>query len=329
MVADSENESKSPRAGIDPESLSQHRAARTRGLLCHTAVRHATVVCEAMTAEQNQSGSNPVSGTAGASSSDVTATSGDQATRRTSPDSPLAHSCDSISPLVRLLEVRKTFTMGEVSVDVLRGITMEIATGELLVVEGPSGSGKTTLLNIIGGLDQPTAGEVWFQEQNLSLLKPAELTRYRRDQIGFVFQFYNLISSLTVYENVLAATEVAGRSLDIDELLDWVGLSDRKDHFPGQLSGGEQQRAAIARAVAKDPKLLLCDEPTGALDFNTGKKVLALLRNLQQRLGTTIVIVTHNTAISAMADRLVRIRSGQIVYDKPNPHPIDPDQITW
>jgi putative ABC transport system ATP-binding protein len=221
------------------------------------------------------------------------------------------------------------FQMGEVTVEVLRGVSLELAAAELTVVEGPSGSGKTTMLNLIGGLDQPTRGHVWFKDSSLAEMSAAELTNYRRRHVGFVFQFYNLISSLTVRENVLAATELVDGAMAAEEVLELVGLGHRLDHFPGQLSGGEQQRTAIARAVAKNPELLLCDEPTGSLDVETGKKVLALLRDLQRRLGMSIVIVTHNTAIAAMADRIVRIRSGRIVHDERNARPLEPELIEW
>ncbi len=232
-------------------------------------------------------------------------------------------------PIVRLIDVWRAFQMGEVTVEVLCGVSLELLSAELTVVEGPSGSGKTTMLNLIGGLDRPTRGQVWFKGMNLAEASAAELTQYRRRHVGFVFQFYNLISSLTVRENVLSATELVDGSMEADEVLELVGLGHRLNHFPGQLSGGEQQRAAIARAVAKNPELLLCDEPTGALDVQTGKKVLALLRNLQRRLSMSIVIVTHNTAISAMADRIVRIRSGQITQAERNLAPREPEQIEW
>jgi putative ABC transport system ATP-binding protein len=231
--------------------------------------------------------------------------------------------------LLHLDQVGKTYRMGEVSVEVLKHIDLQIYTGELLVLVGPSGSGKTTLLNLIGGLDTPTVGHVWYEERDISESSPRELTKYRRETIGFVFQFYNLVPNLTARENVLVSTEISANPMDVDEVLELVGLSDRADHFPSQLSGGEQQRVAIARALAKDPELLLCDEPTGALDFETGKKVLRLLVDLKNRLGKTIMLITHNAALADAADRVVRLRSGEIVEIHGNPHPKPPEEIVW
>jgi putative ABC transport system ATP-binding protein len=232
-------------------------------------------------------------------------------------------------PLLRLENVGRTFQMGEVSVEVLRNISLEIYEGEMLVLVGPSGSGKTTLINLVGGLDAPTVGKAWFRDRELTGFSSRELTRYRRETIGFVFQFYNLVPSLTARENVMVATEISRNPLDVDETLRLVGLEDRMDHFPSQLSGGEQQRVAIARALAKNPDLLLCDEPTGALDFATGKVVLGLLREVQLRLGKTVVIITHNAAIGQIADRLVRLRSGEIVEVHENESPKSPEEIVW
>jgi putative ABC transport system ATP-binding protein len=231
--------------------------------------------------------------------------------------------------LLRLQDVGKTFEMGEVSVEVLRDITFDVYAGELLVMVGPSGSGKTTLLNIMGGLDSPSVGSVWFRNEDLTAASPRELTRYRRNSIGFVFQFYNLVPNLTARENVLVATEISTSPLDVDETLELVGLGERKHHFPAQLSGGEQQRVAIARALAKNPELLLCDEPTGALDFETGKHVLRLLVDLKDQFGKTVLVITHNGAIAPAADRVIRLRSGEIHELHENPEPQPPEEISW
>jgi len=231
--------------------------------------------------------------------------------------------------LLRLTDLGKTYQMGEVAVEVLRGIDLDIHAGELLVMVGPSGSGKSTILNLMAGMDQPTVGTVHYRDQNLTAAGDAELTRYRRDAIGFVFQFYNLVPTLTARENVMAAVEIALDPLNVDEVLEMVGLSDRADHFPSQLSGGEQQRVSIARALAKNPQILLCDEPTGALDFETGKRILRLLVDLRTRFGKTVLIITHNTAIAAIADRVVHLRSGEIVEISANEHPAEPEAIVW
>jgi putative ABC transport system ATP-binding protein len=231
--------------------------------------------------------------------------------------------------ILHLDAVGKTFQMGEVAVEVLRNINLDIYRGELLVIVGPSGSGKTTMLNIIGGMDSATQGKVLYQGRDLTLATPRELTRFRRDAVGFVFQFYNLVPNLTARENVLVATEISKNPLDVDEVLDLVGLRERKHHFPAQLSGGEQQRVAIARALAKNPELLLCDEPTGALDFETGKLVLKLLAKLSRELNKTVLLITHNVAIAPVADRVMKLRSGEIHDLHPNKHPVDPQEITW
>jgi putative ABC transport system ATP-binding protein len=208
-------------------------------------------------------------------------------------------------------------------------VQLDIYQGDFLVMVGPSGSGKTTLLNLIGGLDTATAGRVLYRGQDLATLGPRGLTRYRREKIGFVFQFYNLVPNLTARENVMVATEISDDPLDVVETLRLVGLSERMDHFPSQLSGGEQQRVAIARALAKNPELLLCDEPTGALDFETGKHVMALLVDVQKKLGKTIVVITHNSALGQIADRVVRMRSGEIVEMHVNETPVSPEEIVW
>lgn len=235
----------------------------------------------------------------------------------------------ALDVLLHLDGIGKIYQMGEVAVEVLRGLSLEILHGELMVMVGPSGSGKTTLLNIIGGLDTPTTGQVWYRDRDIALASAKDLTRYRRETVGFVFQFYNLIPNLTARENVMVSTEISRDPMDVDEVLDLVGLGARKDHFPAQLSGGEQQRVAIARALAKNPELLLCDEPTGALDFETGKKVLRLLVDLKNQLGKTILVITHNAALSEAADRVVRLRSGEIVELHTNPVPKPPEEIVW
>jgi putative ABC transport system ATP-binding protein len=232
-------------------------------------------------------------------------------------------------PLIRLEHAEKVFRMGEVEVPALRDVTLDVVEGELLVIVGPSGSGKTTLLNLIGGLDRPTSGTVRFRGRDLAALDRRELGAYRREELGFVFQFFNLIPNLTARENVMVAAELSDDPMNMDEALRLVGLSDRADHFPAQLSGGEQQRVAIARALAKSPAMLLCDEPTGALDFDTGKRVLDLLHDVNRRLGKTVVLITHNLAISRMADRVVRMRSGAVVEQRTNPDPASPDDISW
>jgi putative ABC transport system ATP-binding protein len=219
--------------------------------------------------------------------------------------------------------------MGEVSVEVLKNVTLEVRRGEFLALVGPSGSGKTTILNIIGGMDQPTAGAVIYDGRDLTQASGRELTRYRREEVGFVFQFYNLVPNLTARENILVSTEIAAAPRDVDEMLRLVGLEDRANHFPAQLSGGEQQRVAIARALAKNPELLLCDEPTGALDFETGKRVLRLLVDLNRQLGKTVVVITHNAALAEVADRIVHLRSGEISEMKENPKPIAPEDVVW
>jgi putative ABC transport system ATP-binding protein len=230
---------------------------------------------------------------------------------------------------LRLENVGKTYQMGEVAVEVLRRVTLEVADGELLVMVGPSGSGKSTILNIIGGMDSPSTGQVWYRDEELTADDARGLSRYRRDKVGFVFQFYNLVPNLTARENVMVATEIARDPLNVDEVLALVGLTDRADHFPSQMSGGEQQRVAIARALAKNPELLLCDEPTGALDFETGKRVLRLLVDVNQKLGKTVLIITHNTAIAPIGNRVLHLRSGEIVQIETNARPVPPEEVVW
>jgi putative ABC transport system ATP-binding protein len=225
--------------------------------------------------------------------------------------------------------IKKIYDMGEVQVHALRGVDFELYRGELLVLLGASGSGKSTLLNILGGLDVPTAGTVRFLDHDLTEAGDAELTRYRRDHVGFVFQFYNLIPSLTARENVALVTEIARSPMAPEEALGMVGPGERLDHFPAQLSGGEQQRVAIARAVAKRPDVLLCDEPTGALDSRTGRIVLTVLERVNRDLGTATALITHNAPIAAMADRVVRLHDGSIIEQYQNERRRSPEQIEW
>jgi putative ABC transport system ATP-binding protein len=230
---------------------------------------------------------------------------------------------------LELAHVGRTYQVGEVAVEVLKDVSLEIFRGEFLAVVGPSGSGKTTILNLIGGLDSPTVGRLTYRDQDLTTARAAELTRYRREAVGFIFQFYNLVPNLTARENVLVATEISADPADVDEILQLVGLLHRANHFPAQLSGGEQQRVAIARAIAKNPEILLCDEPTGALDFSTGKPVLQLLVDLNRRFGKTVVVITHNPALAQVADRVVYLRSGQITEVATNPHPRSAEEVEW
>jgi putative ABC transport system ATP-binding protein len=223
----------------------------------------------------------------------------------------------------------KVYRMGEVDVYALRSVDLDLYRGEFVVLLGPSGSGKSTLLNILGGLDVPTSGSVRFFEHDLTVEDDRELTRFRREHVGFVFQFYNLIPSLTARENVALVTEIAAAPMAPDAALQLVGLGDRMDHFPAQLSGGEQQRVAIARAIAKRPEVLLCDEPTGALDFQTGKLVLDALARVNRELGATTAVITHNAAIAAMGDRVVRLRSGEIVEIHRNVTRAAPADLQW
>ncbi len=225
--------------------------------------------------------------------------------------------------------ITKIYHMGEVDVTALRSVDLDLFEGELAVLLGPSGSGKSTLLNILGGLDVPTAGDVFYRDHDLSVDDDRALTRYRREHVGFVFQFYNLIPSLTARENVALVTEIAADPMDPEEALALVGLSERLDHFPAQLSGGEQQRVAIARAIAKRPEVLLCDEPTGALDYATGKVVLEAIALINRELGTTTAVITHNASIARMADRIIRMRSGRITEVEENPEKVSPAQLEW
>jgi putative ABC transport system ATP-binding protein len=235
----------------------------------------------------------------------------------------------STEAVFHLHKISKIYRMGEVEVYALRAVDLDLYKGEFVVLLGPSGSGKSTLLNIMGGLDVPTSGEVIFRDHNLTSANDKELTRFRREHVGFVFQFYNLIPSLTALENVAIVTEIAEHPMPPEEALKLVGLGDRLNHFPAQLSGGEQQRVAIARAIAKQPDVLLCDEPTGALDYETGKIVLEVLEQINRQLGTTTAVITHNVAIAAMADRVIRIRSGEIAESYQNPNKVSPHELSW
>ena len=225
--------------------------------------------------------------------------------------------------------VSKVYRMGDVEVHALRAVDLELYDGELVVILGTSGSGKSTLLNILGGLDVPTAGEVFYRDHNLTIQDDADLTRYRREHVGFVFQFYNLIANLTALENVELVTDIADKPMRPEEALKLVGLGDRMNHFPAQLSGGEQQRVAIARAVAKRPDVLLCDEPTGALDYTTGKLVLEAIERVNRELSTTTAIITHNAAIADMADRVLHMRSGTIAKEHRNEKRAAPADLMW
>lgn len=225
--------------------------------------------------------------------------------------------------------VSKIYQMGEVQVHALRSVNLDLYEGELAVLLGASGSGKSTLLNIIGGLDVPTLGEVIFRDHNLTQADDAKLTEFRRDHVGFVFQFYNLIPSLTALENVQLITEIAAKPMKAEDALEMVGLKERLNHFPAQLSGGEQQRVAIARAIAKQPDVLLCDEPTGALDYKTGKIVLEVIERVNRELGTTTAVITHNAPIAQMADRVIHIGSGEILSIEMNETKASPSDLVW
>jgi len=232
-------------------------------------------------------------------------------------------------PVLDARGITKVYRMGEVDVHALRGVDLLLQPRELVVLLGPSGSGKSTLLNIVGGLDVPTTGEVFYRGHDLSNADERELTQYRRDHVGFVFQFYNLIPSLTARENVALVTEISPDPLTPEEALALVGLGDRLDHFPAQLSGGEQQRVAIARAVAKQPDVLLCDEPTGALDYQTGVLVLEVIRRVNEELGTTTAVITHNVPVAKMADRVVALADGHVVRDEVNQAKVLPSELRW
>jgi putative ABC transport system ATP-binding protein len=233
------------------------------------------------------------------------------------------------APVLVARGLEKLYRMGEVEVRALRGVDVSFSSGELVVLLGPSGSGKSTLLNLLGGLDVPTAGTIRYLDHDLTAAGEAELTRYRRDHVGFVFQFYNLIPGLTARENVALVTDLVAAPLAPEEALGLVGLGHRLDHFPAQLSGGEQQRVAIARAVAKRPSLLLCDEPTGALDIETGRLVLEAIAAVNRDLGTTTVVITHNAEIARMADRVISLADGRIVDERRNERKASPAELRW
>lgn len=230
---------------------------------------------------------------------------------------------------IELKNVYKYFTVGKNKIIANKDINLSIDQGELVIIVGASGAGKTTLLNLIGGMDTLSDGEIIVDKKNLSKMKEKDLTRYRRDDVGFVFQFYNLIPNLNSIENVELASEIAKNNMDANVALDEVGLSNRKDSFPSQLSGGEQQRVAIARAIAKNPKLLLCDEPTGALDYKTGKSILKLLQDTAKNLNTTVIIITHNGAIKDIADKVFELKDGMIVNSYKNENPENVENIEW
>ncbi|MCX7747796.1 MAG: ABC transporter ATP-binding protein [Clostridia bacterium] len=230
---------------------------------------------------------------------------------------------------LRVLDLKKSYQTGDVSTQVLKGVGMNLDKGEIGVILGPSGSGKSTLLNIIGGVDRSDSGKVSVDSIEVTELKDNQLTDYRREHIGFIFQFYNLIPNLTVGENIEVVSNISKAPLSTEEILTAVGMLDKKYRFPRELSGGEQQRVSIARAVVKNPKLLLCDEPTGALDFSTSREILKLLQQINKKFGTTILMITHNTAISAMANRVYRVRSGEIVEEIINDKIISAERIEW
>ena len=230
---------------------------------------------------------------------------------------------------VKLQDITKIYKMGEVEIRAADNISFSINKGEFVVIVGPSGAGKTTVLNILGGMDTATSGTLLVDGEDITSYNARQLTGYRREDIGFVFQFYNLVPNLTALENVELALQICRDPLDAREVMEEVGLGDRLDNFPAQLSGGEQQRVSIARALAKNPKLLLCDEPTGALDYNTGKSILKLLQNMCRERGMTVIVITHNSAIAPMADRIIKIRNGRVSQMKLNEHPVSVETIEW
>ncbi len=231
--------------------------------------------------------------------------------------------------LIRGTALRKVYQTGDVQVEALRGVDITLYEGEFVVILGPSGSGKSTLLNILGGIDAATSGELLYDGMDLAGADERVLTRYRRHAVGFVFQFYNLMPNLTARENVKLSTDIAQDPLDVDAVLEDVGMTDRASHFPSQLSGGQQQRIAIARAVAKNPRMLLCDEPTGALDVTTGMQVLKVLKHFNRAYQKSVAVITHNASIAGMADRVFTIRDGQIAQMQVNAHPMEPEEVAW
>jgi len=235
----------------------------------------------------------------------------------------------SILSYIQLSDVQKHYKMGELTITAVDGVSFEIEKGDFAVVVGASGAGKTTVLNILGGMDKLDGGTVHIDDEDISSYSDKMLTEYRRYEIGFVFQFYNLIQNLTARENVELASQISKNPLNVDEVLDLVGLAERKDNFPSQLSGGEQQRVAIARALAKNPKLLLCDEPTGALDYQTGKAILKLLQDTCRATGMTVIVITHNAALTAMADKIIRMKNGKVFEFIRNENPLPVEGIEW
>lgn len=225
--------------------------------------------------------------------------------------------------------VKKTYKVGDVEINASDGVDFEVNKGEFVVIVGPSGAGKTTILNLLGGMDKATSGQILVDGQDVAKYSERQLTQYRRDDIGFVFQFYNLVQNLTALENVELATQISKNPLDVRMVLERVGLNKRLDNFPAQLSGGEQQRVAIARAIAKNPKLLLCDEPTGALDYQTGKAILGLLREMCDKYTMTVIVITHNSALAPMADRIIHLKNGQVASMNINEHPKPIAEIEW
>ena len=234
-----------------------------------------------------------------------------------------------MSEFIEFKDVKKVYKMGEVEIEALSGVNFSIKKGEFVVIAGASGAGKSTILNILGGMDTPTSGEIFVDNSEISKYSQKELTTYRRYDLGFVFQFYNLVQNLTVVENVELATEICKNPLDIMETIEAVGLKERKDNFPAQLSGGEQQRVAIARALAKNPKLLLCDEPTGALDYNTGKAVLKLLQDTCRKYKMTVIVITHNLALTPMGDKVIKVKNGKVSSITINENPTPVERIEW
>ncbi|MCS7202686.1 MAG: ABC transporter ATP-binding protein [Dictyoglomus sp.] len=230
---------------------------------------------------------------------------------------------------IEIKNLWKSYQVGSFKIDALKNITMDLEKGKFYVILGPSGSGKTTLLNILGGIDKADSGKVFVDGEDITALDDTALTNYRRKKLGFVFQFYNLVNSLTVLENVLSTKYLSEDGLDPKEVLEVVGMWEHKDKFPFELSGGEQQRVAIARAVVKNPSIILCDEPTGALDFENAKRVLKLLEDINKKYGTTIIVATHNTAISKMSHKIIRLRSGELVEYSDNPSPIPAEEVVW
>ena len=234
-----------------------------------------------------------------------------------------------MSSYIEFKDVKKVYKMGEVEIEALSGVDFSVNKGEFVIIAGASGAGKSTILNILGGMDTVSSGKVIVDNNEISKYSQKDLITYRRYDIGFVFQFYNLVQNLTARENVELATQISKNPLNIDKVLDSVGLSDRKNNFPSQLSGGEQQRVAIARAIAKNPKLLLCDEPTGALDYNTGKAILKLLQDICRKEGVTVIIITHNLALTPMGDKVIEVKNGRIQKITINKNPVPVERIEW